>query len=124
MTVRIAAATEDRQGISNHFGRAPFYRVLTVEGMQVTADEVRSKAFHGAQEPHHSAEGHLHADMFAPIADCQVLIAGGMGEPAFQNARELGLEVILAGEPNIRKALSAYQGGQLESDPRRIHNHY
>jgi predicted Fe-Mo cluster-binding NifX family protein len=59
--------------------------------------------------------------MFAPIGDCQILIAGGMGEGAFEYARAQELEVILPAEKNIRAALEAYRSGTLVSDPRRIH---
>jgi len=43
---------------------------------------------------------HEHAPMFAPSSDCQVLIAGGMGQSAYQHATEAGLKVILTEEKN------------------------
>ncbi len=61
--------------------------------------------------------------MFAPIADCQVLIAGGMGQPAYDHAISAGLEVVMTGEKSISAALEAYRNGLLMSDPRRIHRH-
>lgn len=64
----------------------------------------------------------VHA-MFSVISDCQVLVAGGMGEPAYQRARAYGLEVYLTGEWKIEAALSAYQAGALKSDLRRVHAH-
>ena len=62
-----------------------------------------------------------HGGMLEPVADCQVLIAGGMGQPAFERARATGLEVILTSEHVIAKAAAAYAAGTLASDPRRIH---
>ena len=64
----------------------------------------------------------VHA-MFSVIADCQVLVAGGMGEPAYQRAQAHGLEVYLTGEWKIEAALAAYQAGQVKSDLRRVHAH-
>lgn len=64
----------------------------------------------------------VHA-MFSVIADCQVLVAGGMGEPAYQRAQAYGLEVYLTGEWKIDAALAAYQAGELKSDLRRVHAH-
>jgi len=122
MTIKIAAATEDQRTITSHFGRAPLYRVITLEGSQVTGDEVRPKAYHGQQEPHHPANDPLHADMFAPITDCQVLFCGGMGTPALEKAQAAGLEVILTGG-EIDTAVQAYLAGSLKSDLRRIHHH-
>ncbi|MCX6012209.1 MAG: dinitrogenase iron-molybdenum cofactor biosynthesis protein, partial [Chloroflexi bacterium] len=39
--MKIAFATEDRNTISQHFGRAPYYLVVTVEGGKVLKKEVR-----------------------------------------------------------------------------------
>ena len=63
----------------------------------------------------------VHA-MFDVIADCQVLVAGGMGEPAYQCALGRGLEVFLTGEWKITAALQAYKAGTLASDLRRVHS--
>lgn len=124
-TLRIAAVTEDGERLSAHFGMAPLYRVFTIENGQIISDETRPKPHH-AQHPHehdHHEHGlHNHAAMFAPIRDCQVLLAGGMGEPAYQKARAAGLDVILtAGK--IAEAIDAYLKGTLQSDPRRLHRH-
>ncbi len=83
---------------------------------EVVAEEQRAKAHHSPQGPHN----HNHGDMFAPIADCGVLVAGGMGTPAYAAAQRAGLEVILAGG-EIGVALHAYREGALESDSRRVH---
>ena len=88
--MKIAAVTEDGVTISQHFGRAPYYVVLTVEDGQVVGREQREKVAHGR-----GADGHVHVEglahgfdaasqdthgrMAAPIADCQVLLARGMG---------------------------------------------
>lgn len=123
-TLRIAAVTEDGERLSSHFGMAPLYRVFTVQDGQVVAEETRQKPHHDRHphgETHHEHRGGQdHADMFAPIRDCQVLLVGGMGEPAYQKAQAAGLQVILSGG-EIRPALERYLRGELESDPRRIH---
>ncbi len=124
--VRIAAVTEDGERLSSHFGMAPLYRVFTVEDGQIVAEEVRQKPHHlhhphdGDHEHSHS-RAHSHADMFAPVRDCQVLIVGGMGEPAYRKALDAGLQVVLTGG-TIREAVMAYLQGTLESDHRRIHH--
>ncbi len=122
MAIKIAVATEDQQNISNHFGRAPQYRIITVEQSNIMGNEVRSKPYHSQQEPHPAGANHSHDDMFAPIADCQVLICGGMGTPAYDKAQAAGLNVILTGG-GIEAAVQAYLSGVLTSDLRRIHQH-
>lgn len=121
--IKLAAVTEDGEILSSHFGRAPFYRVFTLQDGQVVQEATLAKAHHG---PHpageHGAHGHNHDDMFAPVRDCQVLLCGGMGEPAYQSAVAKGLEVILTGG-DILAAVQAYLKGELRSDPRRVHHH-
>jgi len=129
MRRKIAAVTEDGQTLSSHFGMAPEYLVFLVEGGRILSEEKRLKPHHQRHPDHHVAghgdAGHgatSHADMFAPIADCQALLCGGMGSPAYQKALQAGLEVVLA-EGEIRPALQAYLEGRLSSDLRRIHQH-
>lgn len=127
MTLKIAAVTEDGIRISAHFGMAPQYRVFTVEGDKIIADELRAKPHHS----HHPGQGHNHdhdhhahdhEDMFAPIRDCSVLLAGGMGTPAHQKALAANLQVFLTGG-EISQAVQAYLQGMLINDPRRVHAH-
>lgn len=121
---KIAFPTEDGETITPHMGHAPYFLVAEVGDDGEIAFEKRDKPHHG-QETDHSAHEHagggMGRRMFVPIQDCQVLIAGGMGEPAYQHALSQGLEVFLVGEKNIRRALEDYQAGNLISDMRRIH---
>jgi len=135
MTLKIAVVTDDGERIAPHFGRARYYKVLTVEDGRIVAEELRPRgghdhgpgmghstgaSHHGHAHHEHGHGHHDHRGMLQPIADCQVLIAGGMGSPAFAAAQAAGLEVVLAGGP-IPKAVDAYLRGELTSDLRRLH---
>jgi predicted Fe-Mo cluster-binding NifX family protein len=80
--------------ISQHFGRAPFYVVVTFEDGKIVGCEKRDKMGHNqfSGETHEEAHGadlrghgvdpaaqHRHARMVTAIADCEVLLARGMG---------------------------------------------
>jgi predicted Fe-Mo cluster-binding NifX family protein len=121
---KIAFPSEDGETISRHLGRAQYFVVASLEDSGKISFEKREKPHNLDEESgrhEHSGQG-MGQVMFAPITDCQVLISGGMGEPAYNHARALGLDVILPAEPDIRKALDMYRNGTLETDPRRIHN--
>jgi len=60
--------------------------------------------------------------MFAPVTDCQVLICGGMGSPAYAKAQAAGLDIVLTGG-EIRATVQAYLDGKISSDERRVHKH-
>jgi predicted Fe-Mo cluster-binding NifX family protein len=125
--MKIAFATQDGNTISKHFGRAPYYLVVTVEDGKETAREMRDKANHThfAHEPHHEsgAEQHPHGfspeeqnrhfQMAASISDCTALVCGGMGNGAFVNLNERGIKPLLTDMNSIDEALKAYLDGSL-----------
>ena len=106
---------------------APFYQVFSVENGEIRDHETREKPHHERHPDHGSNHGHSHGsghhqNMLAPIADCQVLICGGMGSPAYAKAEAAGLKVVLtSGE--IRATVQAYLDGKIQSDDRRVHIH-
>ncbi len=124
--MKIATVTEDGVKFSSHFGTAPSYRVLTIEEGKVVEDEVIAKPHHeshgehGGHHDHHNGHGGM--KFFDAIKDCQVLLAGGMGEPAYKRALSFGFEVFMTGG-NIDAAVEAYLSGDLVSDQRRVHSH-
>jgi predicted Fe-Mo cluster-binding NifX family protein len=123
---KIAFATDDGKTISSHLGRAQYFQVVTLEDSGGVSFEQRLKPHHGAEQvsPQQEHSGHgMGQAMIASISDCQVLIAGGMGEPVYQRALAQGLEVIMPAEKGIQEALDAYRKGTLASDIRRIHQH-
>ncbi len=132
--MKIAAVSDDGVTISPHFGRAPFYVVITVEEGRVTGREVREKMGHAhfAGEHHgHSADprGHgfdpaaqrRHARMIGAIADCDVLLARGMGAGAYESLQRAGIRPIITDIARIDDAVQAYLEGRLEDHPEWLH---
>ncbi len=120
--MKIAAVTDDGVSIHSHFGQAPYFEVLTVDAGRITARERRAKPAHNG----HMAHGahHAHAPAIADvIADCQVLLARGMGAPAFESLQARGIEAVLVEERAIDEAVQAYAQGRLQHRPERIHQH-
>jgi predicted Fe-Mo cluster-binding NifX family protein len=123
--MKIAAITDDGTNISQHFGRAPFYAVYTVEDKQIVKREMRDKMGH--QQFVHQ-EGLLdeagrhgfgpgsqqrHAAMAAAIGDCDVLLSGGMGWGAFESMKQAGIKAIVTDIVDIEEAVQAYLGGTI-----------
>jgi predicted Fe-Mo cluster-binding NifX family protein len=134
--MKIAAVSEDGVTISQHFGRAPFYLVVTVEDGKIISREKRDKMGHAqfGGEPHeelHGADprGHgfdpaaqnRHAHMAAAIADCEVLLARGMGAGAYYSIKQAGIRPIVTEEVNIDDAVQAYLAGSLEDHVEKLH---
>ena len=123
MGIKIAVPTDDGETISQHFGQANFFKVFTVENNQVSTSEMRPKASH-LHGDHSQDQGvHPGQQMVETIADCQVLISGGMGTPAFNRATSAGLKVYLTEHASIEAAVQAYLDGTLANNPSRMHSH-
>jgi predicted Fe-Mo cluster-binding NifX family protein len=123
--MKIAAITDDGTNISQHFGRAPFYAVYTVEEKQIVKREMRDKMGH--QQFVHQ-EGQLdeagrhgfgpgsdqkHASMAVAIGDCDVLLCGGMGWGAFESMKQAGIRTVVTDLINIEEAVQAYLEGTI-----------
>jgi predicted Fe-Mo cluster-binding NifX family protein len=130
--VKIAAITDDGQTLSQHFGRARYFLVVTVEDGRIVGQELRDKAGHHIFAPHEAAgHGHpgshgldlasqgRHAQMLAAIADCQVVLAGGMGQGMLQNLEQAGIRPVLTEVRGIHDAIRAFIDGRLVERPER-----
>jgi predicted Fe-Mo cluster-binding NifX family protein len=135
--MKIAAVSDDGNTISQHFGRAPFYVVLTIENGNIVAREKRDKLGHAhfAAEPHaheaHGADakGHgfdaasqsKHQRMASAISDCEVLLARGMGAGAYESLRSVNIRPIITDMAGIDEAVHAYLNGSLVDHTERLH---
>ena len=122
--MKIAAVSEDGATVAQHFGRAPYYVVVTVEEGRVVGRETRPKVGHrefmgaAAVDPGPEAK---HRAMGEAIADCRALLAGGMGSGAFTAMEALGIEPVLTDEPDITAAALRYAAGELPNLAGRLH---
>ncbi|GER80935.1 MAG: dinitrogenase iron-molybdenum cofactor biosynthesis protein [Anaerolineae bacterium CFX3] len=138
--MKIAAITDDEKTISQHFGRAQYYLVATVENGQIVQRETRPKLGHNhfSSQPHeheheHGAEGHRHrhgADpashekhmqMSEAIADCEALLCRGMGRGAYESLKARGIRPLLTDIAGIDEAVLAYANGQIVDHLEKLH---
>lgn len=134
----IAFVTDNGETISAHFGRALYYEIVTLQNGKVVKRERREKAGHhsfggdhrlehNSGEHHHEHHGgdhdYKHEQMTAPIVDCSMLIARGMGMGAQEHLSAKGISVALTDLRTIDEAVAAYVAGNLQHNPRRLHVH-
>jgi len=132
--MKIAAVTEDGTTISQHFGRAPFYMVFTMEDGKVARREKRDKVGHQtfAGQGHSECSGDgrhgtgtdawaKHAAMAGSIDDCDVLLAGGMGWGAYESMNGRGITTIVTDVADIEEAVGLYVAGKLPNLMKRVH---
>ena len=132
--MKIAAITEDGVTISQHFGRAPYYLVVTVENGRIVNKEKRDKAGHhtfagsehsetisGERHGYDTGAQSRHATMAQTIDDCQALLAGGMGWGAYESLKSRGIETVVTDINDIEVAVKLYAEGKLPNLMERLH---
>jgi len=134
---KIAAITDDGRTISQHFGRAQYYLVTTVENGQMIQCELRDKLghVHFSSQPH--PEGHVeqpgqphgmdpashnrHVQMAAAISDCEALLCRGMGMGAYQSMQQFGVRPVVTDIAAIDEAVTAYLDGTIVDRVEKLH---
>ena len=108
---------------SPHFGRAPLLLVAIVsEGEEIERqrrDELGSAHFSNEPHEHQPGERHgfdpasqdRHGRMAEAIADCEVLICGGMGAGAYASMRARDIKPLVTDIRSIDEAVQAYLAG-------------
>ena len=131
--MKIAVITDDGKTISQHFGRAPYYMVFSIEDGKITHREMRDKMGHnqfsaiGPEEHHHEQHGmdqashDKHTQMAGSIADCQALLCGGMGLGAYESMRRLNIQPVVTDLRDIEAAVQAYIDGKLVDHTEKLH---
>jgi predicted Fe-Mo cluster-binding NifX family protein len=135
-TMKIATVSENGTTISQHFGRAPMYVVLTVENGRVVSKENRLRSAAGTCACHgeshsdcHSEADHgtdiasqvKHGNMADAIADCDVIIARGMGYGAYASLKIRNLEAIITDQKSIDQAVDLFLKGKLDNLMEKLH---
>lgn len=147
--MKIAVVTDNGTTISNHFGRARHYMVITVEDSAIVSQEMRDKQQchghghgHGHSHDHGDMTLHNHAhsdqeqtttathtdhqhdhhhDVVSLIADCDVVMARGMGNGMHQRLQAANIRPILTTIGIIETAVIAYIEGRLKEHPELVH---
>ncbi len=127
--MKIAVVTNTGDIITQHFGRAKYYRVFTVEEGKIINDELREKFIPAGHHHHHHGHGshehpqhgmhdqnheERHRKMLETIQDCDVVIVGGMGWSMYNALQQAGKTVIMTNEKKVLEAVQKFVNGTLE----------
>lgn len=133
-SIKVAVITDDGSIISQHFGRAAYYLVATIENGQIVKRELRSKLGHTnfANQPHvdeqpgqphgmDAASHNKHLQMAEAIADCEALLCRGMGQGAYESMKVRGIRPVVTDIATIDEAIIAYVQGNIVDQIERLH---
>ena len=130
--MKIAIVTNDGNTVSQHFGRSRYYRIINIYGDTIIDEGLRERGTgHYAKDntysEHHDYRDQQgkhgfgadadakHATMAQEIADCDILIAGGMGTGAYQSFVRAGLKVYLTDRQSIDKTVGLLAQNNLKN---------
>ena len=132
--MKIAAITDDGYTISQHFGRAAYYLVATIDNGKIVDREIRPKLGHShfASQPHaeeqpgqphgmDAASHSKHLQMAEAITDCEALLCRGMGMGAYESMKASGIQPVVTDIAMIEEAVMAYVGGHIVDQVERLH---
>jgi len=125
---KIAVAQLNESEISKHFGRSPLFGIYTIADGEVIETEMRMNTFthhmkndNGSDHTHRGRgnenrnHSHNHKSVVNGLADCQVIISGGMGMGAINNLSAAGKEIIITDEKLSEQAVKKYIIGELKN---------
>jgi predicted Fe-Mo cluster-binding NifX family protein len=94
--------------IAEHFGRAPFYAVVTLDndGKVENVETMENKG------EHFGGEGHVHDHILQRGPNA--IIAYGMGPRGLDGFQEAGVAVLKANADNVKDVIAAYNDDKLQ----------
>ena len=137
--MKIAAITDDGKTISQHFGRASHYMVITLEEGKIIEHELREKLSHAQfqaegheQEHGHPANGQhghghgpeadqRHGRMAEAITDCEAILCRGMGMGAYESMKARNIRPVVTDISSIDEAALAYASQQIVDHIEKLH---
>ncbi len=131
--MKIAVVSDDGQTISQHFGRAEKYIVVSFDQEKIVerislpkqASCHSSHRHEGRQDPRGSGFGrraeHSHDLMFENIKDCDMLLSRGMGRGAYQGLQSLGIRPVLTDITDIETAIQAVMDDTIVDHVDKLH---
>ncbi len=130
--MKVAIITDDGKTVSQHFGRAPYYLVVTIENGAEVSRELREKVGHHTfanegHEEHHENHGqdagshHKHGLMAQSIADCETVVCGGMGMGAYESMRRLNITPVVTDLRDVELVIQSVIKGNLSDHTELLH---
>ena len=135
--MRIAIVSDNERTISQHFGRAEKYIVVSFEQEKIIERKSLPKVgfchsshrhqgrHENRSDPRGSGFGHRsrvsHEQMFENIKDCDILVSRGMGRGAYVDLQQLGIKPIITDIEDIEVAIQAVMDETIINHVEKLH---
>ncbi len=89
--------------ISTHFGRAPYYALVHLEGDEVSINYLSNPRSQGLRP----------GEYFSKLGIDYVVVKGGIGARALELLRSVGAEVLVTNSDTLAKVIEEFREGRL-----------
>ena len=123
--MKIAIPSNDQTTIARHFGRTAGFMIFDIDKDKVLSKEYKANTFtgHAKGQYHEKEHNHSHHGIFNALADCKIVIAGGMGRRLYIDFEKKGMDVFVTSENDIEKALELFIKNDLDNNSDNCCNH-
>ncbi len=126
--MKIAIPSNDNISVSAHFGRSHGFIVFVTNDQEIVNEEYRennvtghAKGGHAEHEGEHShshgEHNHSHNGILNLLNDCEIVIAGGMGQRLYSDFMSADKKVFVTRESDARQAVNMFLKNQLDNNP-------
>lgn len=126
--MKIAVPSNDGLLLSAHFGRSKGFIVFETNKQDIINEEYRPNSVTGhalglhhehehGHDHNHGEHSHSHTGILGVLADCEIVIAGGMGQRLYNDLQAANKKVYVTREENAREAVKLMLQDQLDSNP-------
>jgi predicted Fe-Mo cluster-binding NifX family protein len=125
VAMKIAIASDDGKTIASHFGRTRGFVIVEAADGKIVNSEYRPNTFtgHATGAEGESQVADRHGPILSALADCQVVVARGMGRRIYDDLAGAGIEVFVTTEALAEKAAGQYLMGKLVDNPDQACDH-
>jgi len=110
--MKIAVATDEDKGLeaglSQHFGRCPYYVVVDIDEGEIKGVKTVQNPFYGS----HGQPGEV--PTFIKNLGVQAIIAGGMGPRAIAFFEQFGIQAVTGVSGMVKEVVRAFVDGEIE----------
>ena len=115
--MKIAIASDDKNLISHHFGKALGFVVFDIQ-----KDKIVSKSYRENMGKNSGECGSCnHSTMINNIKDCEVVISYGMGQRIYNDLINSKITPLVTEEDNVEYALKKFLKNQLINRKDKLH---
>jgi predicted Fe-Mo cluster-binding NifX family protein len=119
VTMKVSVVSDDGRTIASHFGRSRGFVICTVEDGRIIDRSYRANSFtghaRGVADTGHQADPH--GPILEALADCAVVISGGLGQRIHNDLTRRGISVFVTNETDVDAAVNLWSAGSLTSRP-------